>query len=329
MNSRQARTDAEKVGEDSVLSAFRGHLVPQRHAEYTEGEHAVWRQVLARNEWLMENYEGRVPPAYLEGMQALELPNRLPRVEEINERLAPIGWKTVCVEGYIPTAAYVSMMSASIFPISRTIRLPEHVDFAPAPDMVHDILGHLPLLFMPEHRDFLKRLAGVMMRARPNALDAELYEANLSMSELRTRPGTAPRELAHAESRVRAVHRALKVYASELTHLARMYLWSVEFGLIGSADDFSICGAGLLSSPTEFAAICESEGPPVPYALEVIHRDIEFSDLQNQYFVARDFDHLLAVLEDYEDIMQSQSGDLRSSEIREIRPSKKARSGNA
>ncbi len=321
--------NAEKLGEDSVLAAFKGHLVPQRHAEYTDREHEVWRHVLARNEWLMENYEARVPSGYVEGMRALALPDRVPRVEEINERLAPIGWKTVCVEGYIPTAAYVSMMSASIFPISRAIRRPEHVDFAPAPDMVHDILGHLPLLFMPEHREFLKRLASVMMRARPNALDADLYEANLSMSELRTRPGTLPHELEHAEARVRAVHRALQVYASELTHLARMYLWSVEFGLIGTPDDFSICGAGLLSSPTEFAAICESSRPPISYSLEVIHRDIEFSDLQKQYFVARDFEHLVAVLEDYEDIMRTQSGDARSSEIREIRPTKKARSHNA
>jgi phenylalanine-4-hydroxylase len=297
---------------------FRMHLVEQDYDALTSTDHCVWRNVLSRNEWIMERYADRIHPAYVEGMRALELPRHVPRLEEINERIAPTGWRTVCVHGYIPTAAYVGMMSSSIFPVSRLIRRPEHIEYAPAPDMVHDILGHLPMLFSPEHREFLKRLATVMAQAVPNALDAELYSANRNMSLLRSDLSSSPADILRAEQEVVRVHEALLENASELTHLGRMYLWSVEFGLIGNADHPSIFGAALMSAPAEFRAVCEASTEFLPYSLDVIDSDIAFSDLQMRYFVARDFAHLQEVLAAYEVYMymQRRGASGRASEIR-------------
>jgi len=301
--------------------AFSSHLVEQEHDAYTATDHQVWRDVVARNAWINAEYSTWVHPAYVEGLRALELPDRIPRVEELNERLAPTGWQTVCVDGYIPTAAYVGLMSASIFPVSRVIRRPEHLDYAPAPDLAHDVLGHLPMLFSPEHRDFLKRLATVMAKAVPNALDGELYAANRAMSQLRTDPASSPAAIADAEARVVHVQNALMQNASELTQLGRMYLWSVEFGLIGGgAEGLSVYGAALMSAPTEFRAIIEDGADVLPYSLDVIDCDIAFSDLQKQYFVARDFADLHEVLAAYEVYMymQRRGASGRASEIREL-----------
>jgi phenylalanine-4-hydroxylase len=254
-------------------------------------------------------------------MRALELPEHIPQIEELNERLAPTGWQTVCVDGYIPTAAYVGLMSASLFPVSRVIRRPEHTDYAPAPDLAHDILGHLPMLFSPEHRDFLKRLATVMANAVPNTLDAELYAANRCMSQLRSDPASSPAAIAEAEARVVSVQEALMQDASELTHLGRMYLWSVEFGLLGGdSKRLSVYGAALMSAPAEFRAICEDGAELAPYSLDVIDCDIAFSDLQKRYFVARDFADLYEVLAAYEVYMymQRRGASVRASEIREL-----------
>src|SRR5689334_22281771 len=167
---------------DRMPEAFSMHLVDQQHDAYTATDHRVWLDVLERNEWIRSEYGAWVHPAYVEGICALELPTHIPRIEEINEHLAPTGWQTVCVDGYIPTAAYVGLMAARLFPVSRVIRRPEHTDYATAPDMAHDILGHLPMLFSPQHREFLKRLATVMANAVPNGLDGELYAANRRMS---------------------------------------------------------------------------------------------------------------------------------------------------
>jgi phenylalanine-4-hydroxylase len=297
---------------------FEGYLTPQRHGEYTDVDHGVWREVLSRNEWVLGRYAERVPKAYVDGMQALDLPRHVPRVEEINERIAPTGWRTVCVDGYIPSAAYVGLMARSIFPISRNIRRPEHVDYAPAPDLVHDILGHLPLLFSSEHRTFLRRLAMVMSMAVPGELDVELYDANRSLSDRKSAPDSPASAVAEAEERVVNVQRLLETQASELTHLARMYLWSIEFGLVGAADSFQVYGAALLSAPTEFRAVCEADPVIVPYSVDVIDHDIEFSDLQRRYFVTSDFAQLHDALSDYELIMQHRQAMNRASGFREI-----------
>ena len=293
-------------GRGAVPDHLRRYLVEQDHAAYEADAHTVWRDVLSRNRRLVREYGTRIHPAYVQGLRALQLPDRIPRVEEINERLAPTGWKIVAVDGYIPAAAYVGLMSASIFPVSRRIRRLEHIDFAPAPDMVHDILGHLPMLFSAEHREFLKELATITAQARPNALDGEFYDAVLRMADLRSDPNASLVDLAEVEDRVRLINRALVDHASELTCLRRMYVWSIEFGLLGKPDDFLVHGAALLSSPTEFRAVCAGNARILPYSLHVVREENAFSDVLGRYFVARDFAQMREVLTAYHDgVMRS------------------------
>ena len=311
-------------------SSYGVYAVDQQHWAYTSDEHAVWREVQSRNSALIAQYGHRMHPAYLQGMRSLALPACIPAIEDINRRLAPTGWRTLCVDGYIPTAAYVGLMSANIFPVSRTLRRAEHIDFAPGPDFVHDVLGHLPMLFSAEYREFLRRLAGVMSRAMSNALDAEFYEAGRAMAAVRTDPSSSAIEIALVEGRMRNVIAAIADDPSELTHLRRLYVWSIEFGLLGNCDSFSIHGAALLSSPTEFRVACEGAARVHPFSLDIIQHENAFSDVLDQYFVAPDFEQMDKVLADYEARMLQQNMDPRRSEVRELsQTSKKSRSRNA
>ena len=286
-----------------VAPGLERHLVEQRYEEYDESAHAVWSEVLRRNEELCAEHGARMHPAYVAGMRALELQRRIPRVEEINERLSPTGWRIVSVDGYIPTKAYVALMASRVFPVSRVIRRREHIDFAPAPDMVHDILGHLPLLFAPELRDYLARLASVMSRARPNALDTAFFDAVRHMSELKSRLDAPAAEVQAAEVAVDAINRALSDEASELTRARRIYVWSIEFGMTGDPLRPTIHGAALLSSPAEFRAVCSGAPRLRPYCLDVVAYENAFSDVLDGYFVARDFSHLNEVLSAFEATM--------------------------
>jgi phenylalanine-4-hydroxylase len=204
------------------------------------------------------------------------------------------------VDGYVPSSAYVSLMASSVFPVSRRIRRLEHVDYSPEPDLAHDVIGHLPMLFSREHREFLQRLASVMSRARSNGLDDALYTANRSLAALKTRGAPSLAELRAAAERVARIHRALRTGASELAELARMYLWSVEFGLMGTTSEFSVAGAALFSATLETESIVDGRATLRPYSIDVVKADIEFTDLQSSYFVARDFAHLHDVLGQYE-----------------------------
>lgn len=298
--------------------SYARYFIDQQHAAYTTAEHAVWRQVLSRNASLIENYAHRMHPDYVGGMRALALPAHIPTIEDINRGLEPTGWRIVCVDGYIPTAAYVGMMSASIFPVSRMVRRAEHIDFAPAPDFVHDVLGHLPMLFSSQYREFLRRIAGVMSKAVPNALDAEFYEAGRAIAAARGAASPSAADIASADGRMERVIAAIAADPSELTHLRRMYVWSIEFGLLGDCNSYSIHGAALLSSPTEFRLVCDGAPSVRPFSLDVVQHENAFSDVLSQYFVARDFAQLDEVLTNYEHRMLQHVMEPRRSEVREL-----------
>jgi phenylalanine-4-hydroxylase len=98
--------------------------------------------------------------------------------------------------------------------------------------------------------------------------------------------------------------------------LRRLYVWSIEFGLMGNDGDVSIHGAALLSAPAEFRGLCAGAACLRPFDISVIDHENAFSDLLSEYFVARDFAHLHEVLSEYELRMSARDDVTRTSEIR-------------
>jgi phenylalanine-4-hydroxylase len=301
------------------IAEYLDALPAQDYAAYSADAHAVWSEVLARSEQVVTRHAERIHPQYIEGLRALQLPTHVPRTDELNERLRGTGWTIVAVDGYLPATTYASLMAENIFPVSSRIRRREHIDFAPEPDMVHDILGHLPMLFCGEHRDYLHELAVHASRATPNALDTAYHEAVRQMGELKSALGGEPDALASAEATVEQVYGELVSNASEVTCLRRMYIWSIEFGLFGTRDDFIVHGAALMSAPTELSRVLSGSARLEPYSRAVIEHENSFSDLLERYFVAKDYGHLHEVLSAYATSMH-QSIIPGTSEVRELRP---------
>jgi len=285
------------TGSSSLPTTWRRHFVPQRHADYSSRDHDTWKRLLERTAELVHDLNPWLHASYMEGFRRLILPwSRIPSVPEINEALAEFGWSATCVDGYLPPNVYAGLMARGVFPISRTIRDPEHLDFSPLPDLAHDLLGHLPMLVSREHRLFLQRLSMAMANAEHGKLDDELYLANHASATLRCQPDCPAHKREAAASRVARIQRALGKRPSAMTALGRLYLWSIEFGLMGTPDEFRVYGAGLLSSPTETRAVCMKRVPIRDFTLAAVRRDIHFSDLQSVYFVAADYAQLERVL---------------------------------
>jgi phenylalanine-4-hydroxylase len=235
-------------------------------------------------------------PGYVEGFRRLILPwSSIPTVGEVSEALSEFGWRAVCVDGYLPTRVYAGLLARQIFPVARHIRRPEHLDFSPAPDLAHDLVGHIPMLVCAEHGQFLRRLAAAMARAASTPLDQQLFRANRACAALRCQR-QLPSAQRLAEARVARIQRRLARSPSALTELGRLYVWSIEFGLMGTAADFRIYGAGLLSSPAETRAVCQRHAPIRPLSLAAVRSDIRFSDLQSAYFAATGYEQLHRVL---------------------------------
>ena len=80
-----------------------------------------------------------------------------------------------------------------------------------------------------------------------------------------------------------------------LKNLARLYWYTVEFGLIRSADGLRIFGAGIMSSMTESVFALEDASPHrVAFDLErVMRTNYIIDDFQQTYFVIDSFQALL------------------------------------
>lgn len=72
-----------------------------------------------------------------------------------------------------------------------------------------------------------------------------------------------------------------------LTHLARLYWYTVEFGLMKEGDDLRIYGAGIVSSSTESVFALEDPSPNrLGFDLERVMRTLyRIDDFQQVYFV--------------------------------------------
>ncbi|MBK5910751.1 phenylalanine 4-monooxygenase [Rhodothalassium salexigens] len=80
-----------------------------------------------------------------------------------------------------------------------------------------------------------------------------------------------------------------------LANLARLYWYTVEFGLIQTAEGLRIYGAGIVSSPAESVFALESDSPNrLHFDLErVMQTDYRIDDFQQTYWVIDSFEELL------------------------------------
>ncbi len=94
--------------------------------------------------------------------------------------------------------------------------------------------------------------------------------------------------------------RALKEFGA-LKNLARLYWYTVEFGLVAKSDGLRIYGSGIVSSRTESIYAVENPSPNrIHFDLErVMRTEYRIDDFQETYFVIGSFDELFA--ETYKD----------------------------
>lgn len=107
-----------------------------------------------------------------------------------------------------------------------------------------------------------------------------------------------------------------------LDKLARVYWYTVEFGLLQEDGGLRIYGAGIASSRTESLFCLEDASPNrIRFDLERVMRTrYRIDDFQESYFVIRDLDELLELAQiDFAPIYQrvGQAGDLQPGEVLE------------
>jgi phenylalanine-4-hydroxylase len=283
---------------ERAIAALPPHLrrfvVPQDYPAYTPRDQAVWRHILGR---LTAHLEHRAHPRYLAGLAATGIEvERIPSLDEMNAKLERVGWSAVAVRGFIPPAVFTELQSRRVLAIAADIRTHEHIQYTPAPDIVHESAGHAPFIADPTYAEYLRRCGEVGFRAIASAEDQAAFEAIRNLSVVKEDPTAPPEEVALAEERLRAAAASVR-FVSESTRASRLYWWTAEYGLVGTPAAPRLYGAGLLSSIGEAEHCLTAEVEKLPLSAACAEVAYDITRMQPQLFVARDFDHLFEVLD--------------------------------
>ncbi|HSH39495.1 MAG TPA: aromatic amino acid hydroxylase, partial [Chthoniobacterales bacterium] len=297
--------------DNAAVAALPKHLlqfaVDQRYDEYTPVDHGVWRFIMRQNTFFLKEYAHKV---YFQGLLETGISfERIPRIDEMNEILGRIGWGAVAVDGFIPPAAFMEFQAYKVLVIACDMRQIHHIEYTPAPDIVHEAAGHAPIIVDREYSDYLQRFGEVGAKAMQSRKDFELYEAIRHLSILKELPNPDPEELRHATHEVEYKQANLGA-PSEMALLSRLHWWTVEYGLIGTLDKPKIYGAGLLSSIGESVSCLEPNVKKLSYSVDAAQQAFDITTKQPQLFVCRDFQHLSDVLEEFASKMAYRVGGL-------------------
>jgi phenylalanine-4-hydroxylase len=305
MKSNSVSTNNQAVA--SLPKHLLQFSVDQRYDEYTPVDHAVWRFIMRQNIFFLREYAHKL---YFQGLLDTGISfDRIPRIEEMNEILGKIGWGGVAVDGFIPPAAFMEFQAYRVLVIACDMRQINHIEYTPAPDIVHEAAGHAPIIVDQEYADYLQRFGEVGAKAMSSKKDFELYEAIRHLSILKEQPNP---EAAALEKATKLVEERQKNLGdpSEMALLARLHWWTVEYGLIGPLDKPKIYGAGLLSSIGESVSCLEPKVKKIPYSIEAQNVPFDITTKQPQLFVTRDFQQLGEVLEEFASKMAFRVGGL-------------------
>lgn len=281
--------------------------VDQRFDDYTPVDHAVWRFIMRQNTFFLKEYAHKV---YFRGLLDTGISlERIPRIEEMNDILGKIDWGAVAVDGFIPPAAFMEFQAYKVLVIACDMRQIHHIEYTPAPDIVHEAAGHAPIIVDREYSNYLQRFGEVGARAMSSKKDFELYEAIRHLSILKELPNADAKEIDTATRLVEQRQRDLGT-PSEMALLSRLHWWTVEYGLIGTLENPKIYGAGLLSSIGESVSCLEPHVKKIWYSIDAANTPFDITTKQPQLFVCRDFKHLRDVLEEFASKMAFRVGGL-------------------
>lgn len=283
-------------------------IVKQPYEEYTPQNQAVWRYVMRMN----VDYLSKVAhTSYLAGLEKTGISiENIPHMEGMNRILKEIGWAAVSVDGFIPPNAFMEFQAYNVLVIASDMRTINHIEYTPAPDIIHEAAGHAPIIANPEYAEYLRRFGEIGSKAISSAKDYEMYEAIRLLSILKEDPNSTEKEIQAAQSRVEWLQENMGEL-SEMAHIRNLHWWTVEYGLIGSLENPKIYGAGLLSSIGESACCMQDAVKKVPYSLEAANVNFDITKPQPQLFVTPDFAYLSLVLDEFANTMALRTGGIK------------------
>lgn len=171
MAYRARRNEIAKVARD-FLGDFNGastREVPQ--VEYTDEENETWRIATT---YLAPLHHDLASSLYLTARDKLPISTRaIPQLAELNRRLKGFhGFGIGPVEGLIDARIFLGMLEEKFMLCTQYIRHASRPEYTPEPDIVHEVIGHVPMFTNKDFVDFSQMVGAAARKATDEELRA-------------------------------------------------------------------------------------------------------------------------------------------------------------
>ena len=292
-----------------IPNHLRPYIVSQDYDDYTAIDHACWRFIMRISKQFFKDHAHH---PYLDGLKDTGITiDSIPQISDMDDKLQEIGWRAVPVRGFLPPTIFMQFQAHSILPIASDMRTANHMTYTPAPDIVHEAAGHSPIIVDEDYSIFLKQYGACATNALYSKEDHNIYLAIRRLSDIKEDPTAASKDIKEAEENLQSCIDNT-TFISEASYLARLNWWTVEYGLVGRREEPKIYGAGLLSSVAESYNAIHGNVKKIPLSLDCINYSYDITEQQPQLFVAKDFNHLSKVLNEFITKMAFVTGGIKS-----------------
>lgn len=136
---------------------------------YTDEENATWRAV---TEKLVPLHRDLASTEYLHAKDLLPISTRgIPQLADLTRELQRFhGFRVGPVEGLIDARIFLSMLDQKLMLCTQYIRHHSRPEYTPEPDIVHEVIGHVPMFTDKDFVDFSRMIGSAALKATPEEL---------------------------------------------------------------------------------------------------------------------------------------------------------------
>ncbi len=137
--------------------------------EYTSEERKVWSYVAAQ---LEEAHAKSAASMHRRTTKDLGIStDNIPQLRTMNERLRDRGGLRLHpIEGLVDARNFLQALESNVMLCTQYVRHPSRPDYTPEPDVIHEIIGHVPMFTDPDFIAFSRIIGAAARRANEEQL---------------------------------------------------------------------------------------------------------------------------------------------------------------
>ena len=168
--NKEAKKSDEHIEEYNEVEHDKEQQIPT--ITYTTEEHQTWEII---NKTLTPLHQKWACEIYLEGRKKVTIdPHRIPQLQDLNQILKLFNFRLEPVHGLVLPRIFLQEVGNGTMLCTQYIRHPSNPFFTPEPDVVHEILGHVPMFTSQE----VNELQIIIGKAANKATEQQLTALN-------------------------------------------------------------------------------------------------------------------------------------------------------